>query len=123
VILGMANHEFIRRAAPSDRDEAYDPTTGRPVELDETTLTLRASVQPMGEKQAAYLPVGVRMADAKFVMTAAPLYPANEATGALADLLVLGDEVYEVRDVWAVTAVLPHYEAIVVRVEREDPDA
>lgn len=37
----------------------------------------------------------VRMSDARFVMSESALYATNDATGALADRLVVGEELYE----------------------------
>jgi hypothetical protein len=83
VVLGLAPETIsVRRGAAVTVDVNGIVQTGS-----STTLTMRASVQPLNGKDLQYLPEGSFAKDAQAVFTVAPLQTLDEQTGTPPDVV------------------------------------
>lgn len=112
MILGAAPVTLRRYAAGTRADE-----TGRFTAGTLTTSTIRASVQPLTEKELKTLPEGERSWDQKKILTTSEIRTGDHHLVSQADRIVVDSIVYEVRQVDRWRAVLPHYEGRIVRLD------
>lgn len=86
-----------------------------------TDSTIRGSFQPLDGEEVASLPEAERSLDQRLVLTRTELRVARQEEGIPADEVSQDGSVwYEVREVAYDRAVLPHYEARVVRVQEAE---
>lgn len=87
-----------------------------------TDTTIRASVQPLTERQLASLPEGERQTDQRKVLTTTALRVGRQSEDTQGDRLSWdgGTTWYEVRQADEWFAVLPHTEARVARLDETD---
>jgi hypothetical protein len=111
VILGAESITRVRYAAGTRG------TDGRYVPGASTSSTIAASVQPATDEDLQTLPEGERTRQAKRVYTATELRCASQHSDWQSDRLTIDSVSYEVRRVDRERKVLPHYRAIVVRVQ------
>jgi hypothetical protein len=114
MILGLESVTLNRRAAGTRG------SNGRYVEGALTSSTIRASVQPMTDRDLRTLPEGERHLDQKKVYTESEIRTASQHDGTTADQLVVGGVTYEVRQVEQQRSILPHYKGRIVRVQEAD---
>lgn len=87
--LASGTYAVTRRAAGSVTNGIYTPGGT-------TTLSVKASVQPVQPEEVQRLPEGTRINDAKAVYSAFPLKAASEAGGTPGDLITIEGAPYEV---------------------------
>ncbi len=85
-------YPFKRYAAPTNDHGQLQ----KPVEVTPGTLTMVASVQPLGTFEAINLPEGLRNKDAVRIYTETQLRVADEAKGLLGDRFMYKERLYEV---------------------------
>lgn len=115
-ILG-AEPVTLRRYASGSRG-----ADGRWVPDATTDTTIRASVQPLTERELASLPEGERESDQRKVYTKSDLVVGRQEDSIQSDRLSWdgGDTWYEVRAAAKERSVLPHTKARVVRLAEGD---
>jgi hypothetical protein len=114
MILGLRAVTRRRYAA-----ETFD-SNGRPVRTS-TDATIRASVQPASDDDMRTLPEGERSRQAVKLFTTSELKVASQHDGTAADRVVVDAVVYEVRAVQRWRDLMPHYEAVAVRLQELEP--
>jgi len=92
-------------------------TDGRWVDGTPTTSTIYGSIQPMNGKDMASLPEGERQVDGKKFYTRTLLKTANQHDGTPADRIIYDSITYEVRGVAHENRIIPHYKALLVRIQ------
>lgn len=115
-VLGASAYVVTRQSAPADPLDVIDGATGLPATPTTTTLTIMASVQPMPGERRELLPDGVRLSDARLVLTETAINGPDNDAGTDSDTLAIGGDTYRVIEVEHYDAIIPHYEAVAVRV-------
>lgn len=112
-ILGATSVTLSRYPVGSTgSDGRYDPGTP-------TDSTIQAAVQPATGRQMETLPEGERQKRGLFIMTESELKTEEQMSAGprSADRITYESEVFEVRKVEKFAMILPHYEAIAVRLD------
>lgn len=78
-----------------------------------------ASVQPMSGKDVEKLSEGERHREGLKLYTVSDLRTADQYAGTIADRVVIDDITYEVLHVERQRSVIPHYKAMVLRMQEE----
>lgn len=90
---------------------------GEPVRPSATDAPLLASVQPAEGRVLETLPEGDRSKDVRLVMSYKEIRTGSQHDGTAADEIVIDGARFQVRIVKRYDAILPHYEAVCVRVD------
>lgn len=94
---------------------------GRWVEGAATSTTIYGSWQPASGEDRKGLPEGLRQRDTRKVYTPSELRAADQEAGTSGDRLTIAGEEYEVVAVMPWRFVIPHYEAMAVRIAETSP--
>jgi hypothetical protein len=117
--LSFVGEETIVRRRFSETGD-IDPQTGLPPAPTSPTETEgRGTVNPFPKEKADTLPEGTDLQDSRQVITTLDLRATDEQKDHLGDRVVYHGEVYEVREVKRFRRVIPHVEALAVRVNTE----
>jgi len=116
----LATGTYTRRRGTA---KAIDPATGHATTPTWSETSITANVQPLSPEQLSRLPEGDRVRDPRLVITRESLRTVDASSGAKlpADRVVIDGTEYEVFSVERYTAILPHYEAVVMRVAEPSP--
>lgn len=90
---------------------------GRWVDGTATTSTIYGSIQPASGKDMATLPQGDRQRDGKKFYTTTLLKTVDQHAGTPADRIIYESVTYEVRSVANENRIIPHYKAMLVRIQ------
>lgn len=110
--LATGTYAVTRRAAPS-----YDATTGLASAGSTSSLSILASVQPLGGRDLLRLPEGERSRQWVAVFTATALRVADAPNGQMADLVSYRGEQHEVQSVEQWDESGNFFKAIAVKVQ------
>ena len=111
MILGAEPITRVRTAAGTRG------TDGRFTAGASTSTTIQASVQPATDQDLQLLEEGYRRREAKRVYTTSELRTASQHDATNADILTIGGVSFQVQVVDHERKIIPHYRAIVVRVQ------
>lgn len=92
---------------------------GYPVGPSETFLDFDGTRDPVPNDVLALLPEGERVAGVRIVITETELRAGSELTNTLPDRVIMDGEVWEVRESQWFPRVIPHYEARVMRLNKD----
>jgi len=113
MILGQEPISRLRYAAQVRDSEGYI------VDAAPTSSTIYASVQPMNGKDVEQLSEGERHREGLKLYTQSDLRTADQYLGTIADKVVIDGITYEVMHVERQRSILPHYKAMVLRLQEE----
>lgn len=113
MILGQLPVVRIRRSESRGSD-------GRTVMAVVSETTVRASVQPLTDRQREVLPEGIRTKVEKRLYSKNEFRTADQLTGIPADRVLYDSEEFEVVAVKRWPSLLAHYEVDLVRVTEAD---
>lgn len=110
-ILGEESIKLLRATIGSrDASGVFIPGTA-------SAVPIKASVQPLNEKETDSLPGGERHKDWLKLYTRTAIKPVDQHTGEAGDRVVIDNITYEARKAPRWRAICPHYRVFVVRIQ------
>jgi len=112
----LGREKITRRRFAADTRGA----DGRTVKGAAVDVIVWASVQPASDDDLQTLPEGERSRQAKTLLSKSELRVADEELRLPADHALIDGDVFEVRRVSRERAILPHYRAVVVKLQEAE---